>query len=61
MVVFLQIVQLELRTILIDAGKDFRQSALELFPKYKLRRIDALLLTHAHADAINGLDDLRCK
>ncbi|KAH8835933.1 beta-lactamase-like protein [Flagelloscypha sp. PMI_526] len=46
-------------TILIDAGKDFRQSALELFPKYKLRRIDALLLTHAHADAINGLDDLR--
>ncbi|KZO96132.1 phenylalanine ammonia-lyase [Calocera viscosa TUFC12733] len=30
------------------------------FPKYGLRRIDGLLLTHAHADAMNGLDDLRC-
>ncbi|KAG8895519.1 hypothetical protein FRB99_000500 [Tulasnella sp. 403] len=29
------------------------------FPKYGLRRIDAVLLTHAHADATNGLDDLR--
>jgi phosphoribosyl 1,2-cyclic phosphodiesterase len=24
-----------------------------------LRQLDALILTHAHADAINGLDDLR--
>lgn len=32
---------------------------MEWFPKFKLRRIDALLLTHAHADAMNGLDDLR--
>ncbi|KAI3622289.1 metallo-beta-lactamase family protein [Moniliophthora roreri] len=34
-------------------------AAVEWFPKFKLRRIDALLLTHAHADAMNGLDDLR--
>ncbi|KAG7086372.1 hypothetical protein E1B28_002332 [Marasmius oreades] len=46
-------------TIVIDAGKTFQASALEWFPKYGLRRIDALLLTHAHADAVNGLDDLR--
>ncbi|CAG8614925.1 1991_t:CDS:2, partial [Paraglomus occultum] len=34
-------------------------SALKWWPHYKLRRIDALILTHPHADAINGLDDLR--
>ena len=35
------------------------ESALKWWPHYKLRRIDALILTHPHADAINGLDDLR--
>ncbi|TFK76751.1 hypothetical protein BDN72DRAFT_754178 [Pluteus cervinus] len=46
-------------TIVIDAGKNFQAAALEWFPKYGLRRIDALLITHPHADAMNGLDDLR--
>ncbi|TRM66020.1 beta-lactamase-like protein [Schizophyllum amplum] len=46
-------------TIVIDAGKTFQAAAIEWFPKYGLRRIDALLITHAHADAMNGLDDLR--
>ncbi|KAF9015471.1 beta-lactamase-like protein [Cyathus striatus] len=46
-------------TIVIDAGKNFQAAAVEWFPKYGLRRIDALLITHAHADAMNGLDDLR--
>lgn len=46
-------------TVVIDAGKNFQAAALEWFPKYQLRRIDALLITHAHADAMNGLDDLR--
>jgi len=39
-----------LRTILIDAGKNFQAAALEWFPKYGLRPIDAVLLTHGHAD-----------
>ncbi|KAJ3548556.1 hypothetical protein NMY22_g1220 [Coprinellus aureogranulatus] len=47
------------RTIVVDAGKTFQAAALEWFPKHRLRRIDALLLTHPHADAMNGLDDLR--
>lgn len=46
-------------TILIDCGKSFYSSALRFFPPNGLRRIDAVLLTHAHADAILGLDDLR--
>ncbi|KAF8898473.1 beta-lactamase-like protein [Infundibulicybe gibba] len=46
-------------TIVIDAGKNFQAAAMEWFPKYGLRRIDALVITHAHADAMNGLDDLR--
>ncbi|EFI28660.1 hypothetical protein CC1G_13686 [Coprinopsis cinerea okayama7 len=46
-------------TIVIDVGKNFQAAALEWFPKYGLRKIDALLITHAHADAMNGLDDLR--
>lgn len=38
------------RTILIDTGKNFQAAAVEWFPKYGLRRIDAVLLTHGHAD-----------
>ncbi|KIO34553.1 hypothetical protein M407DRAFT_16528 [Tulasnella calospora MUT 4182] len=45
--------------IVIDVGKTFLQAAMEWFPKYGLRKIDAVLLTHSHADATNGLDDLR--
>ncbi|KAI0932604.1 hypothetical protein AcW1_000320 [Taiwanofungus camphoratus] len=46
-------------TVVIDVGKSFQAAAVEWFPKYGLRRIDAVLITHAHADAMNGLDDLR--
>ncbi|KAI3455569.1 hypothetical protein Pfo_012232 [Paulownia fortunei] len=45
--------------ILIDAGKFFYHSALRWFPTYGIRTIDAVIITHSHADAIGGLDDLR--
>ena len=41
--------------ILIDASTDFRQQAL----LYGINQIDAILLTHAHADHIFGLDEMR--
>jgi len=44
------------RNILIDAGPDFRQQAL----RARIPSIDAILFTHAHADHILGIDDLRC-
>ncbi|GAA5939302.1 hypothetical protein JCM3775_007182 [Rhodotorula graminis] len=47
------------KTILIDAGKTFREMALKFFPAHGLRKIDACILTHHHADAVDGLDDLR--
>jgi len=43
------------RNILIDSGPDFRQQAL----RAGIRRIDAILFTHSHADHIMGLDDVR--
>lgn len=41
--------------VLIDTGPDFREQAL----RHKIRHVDAVLYTHAHADHILGLDDLR--
>lgn len=48
-------IQTERNSILIDIGPDFRQQAL----KNSIQRIDALLLTHEHADHTAGLDDIR--
>ena len=45
--------------ILVDCGKTFLEAARTQFPRWGVQTIDAVLLTHGHADAYFGLDDLR--
>ncbi|MEQ1731961.1 MAG: MBL fold metallo-hydrolase [Vicinamibacterales bacterium] len=43
------------RQVLVDTSTDLRQQALT----FGLRRVDAILFTHSHADHILGLDEVR--
>ncbi|MGO1075844.1 MBL fold metallo-hydrolase [Inquilinus sp. CA228] len=49
------LVQSDSTTILIDTSPDLRDQLLD----HDVKRVDALLYTHAHADHIHGIDDLR--
>ena len=42
-------------SILVDTSPDLRQQLLDL----AVERIDAILMTHPHADHTNGIDDIR--
>ncbi|CAA2967753.1 hydrolase [Olea europaea subsp. europaea] len=45
--------------ILIDVGKTFREQVLRWFTYHKIPQVDSVILTHEHADAVLGLDDIR--
>jgi phosphoribosyl 1,2-cyclic phosphate phosphodiesterase len=45
----------DVRSILVDTSTDLRVQALT----HDVRRVDAILFTHTHADHVFGLDDVR--
>lgn len=49
----------QVRNVVIDIGKTFREAALRFFRPLGVTSIHAVLVTHDHADAMMGLDDLR--
>ena len=49
------LVETERTRLLIDCGPDFRQ---QMMPQ-PFRRIDGILITHAHYDHMGGMDDVR--
>lgn len=49
------LVETEQSRLLIDCGPDFRQ---QMMPQ-PFRRIDGILITHAHYDHMGGMDDVR--
>ena len=48
-------IEISQRSFVVDTGPDFRQQML----RERVRRIDAILFTHAHRDHTAGLDDVR--
>ena len=49
------LIENQTHAVLIDTAPDLRQQAL----RHAIKKIDAVLFTHSHADHLHGLDDVR--
>lgn len=49
------LIQCRGKTVLIDTSPDLREQLLDA----EIARLDAVVMTHAHADHLHGMDDLR--
>lgn len=49
------LIETETTRLLIDCGPDFRQQIMD----QSFRKIDGILITHAHYDHMGGMDDIR--
>jgi len=52
-------IQYKKKNIMIDCGKSFRDAIVDCILKHRIVGIDAVILTHSHADACFGLDEMR--
>mmetsp|Transcript_73688 Transcript_73688/g.144625 ORF Transcript_73688/g.144625 Transcript_73688/m.144625 type:complete len:329 (+) Transcript_73688:50-1036(+) len=49
----------ERKCVVIDVGKTMRDGCMGLFPAHGINEVSGIIITHGHADAIFGLDDVR--
>eukprot|EP00300_Choanocystis_sp_HF-7_P014124 c18573_g1_i5.p1 GENE.c18573_g1_i5~~c18573_g1_i5.p1 ORF type:complete len:333 (+),score=53.90 c18573_g1_i5:714-1712(+) len=53
------LIRVQSTNILVDCGKTFTNAAIKFLPPLGIKKIAGVVLTHAHADAVAGLDNLR--
>jgi phosphoribosyl 1,2-cyclic phosphodiesterase len=47
------------KCVLVDVGKTMRDAVMTHLPVYNIQSVVGIILTHGHADACYGLDDVR--